>query len=424
MSKLLKTFYKYPDSRRPDNALIKLLEINLTRNDFEFDGKYFLQIKGTAMGKKFAPAYADIFMAEWETAALEKCIKKTLHYYRYLDDIWGIWTHTEEEFKTFFSTLNNHNPSIKLKYTMNHESIDFIYTTTYKGKNFTQSNSLDIKVYFKDTDTHALLQKSSFHPKRTFAGLIKSQLLRFHRICTQPEDFRRATWVLFSALSSRGYSRAFSRGCFKTFLQSKPVLISTALPFVTTYSPSTTKMVKQIKNNFESIWKSNQLQEDIRIIAAFRKNKNLKDYLDRSKVKPRLEGRPGPNTDFFRQQKWVYDFYKQKVFKMATYANVYSKNCVYMISCKQCGLRYVGETRLSIQVRFTCHKYKIVRQKNTNRHVLHHFILHGWGAVQAAVLECNPHWSTAQRRRAERDWISKLGTTFPQGLNERLYFRP
>ncbi|KAM4540300.1 calpain-3-like [Fundulus diaphanus] len=41
------------------------------------------------MGKKFAPAYANIFMAEWEAGALESCSKAPLHYYRYLDDIWG-----------------------------------------------------------------------------------------------------------------------------------------------------------------------------------------------------------------------------------------------------------------------------------------------------------------------------------------------
>lgn len=246
----------------------------------------------------------------------------------------------------------------------------------YPNPNFTHNNQLDIKVYFKKMDTHALLHKSSFHPKHTYAGLIKSQLLRFHRICTQPEDFKLATRVLFSAFSTRGYSRTFLRGCFKMFLQSKPILVSTAFPLVSTYAPSTVKMVRQVKN-LESVWRSNHVQNDIRIIAAFRKNTNLKDYLVRAKVKPRLQGRPGPLMDNFKQHKWVYDFHKQKVFKMATHANIFSTNCVYLISCKQCGLRYVGETRLSIQVRFTCHKYNIVRKKNTNRHIVQHFILHG-----------------------------------------------
>ncbi|XP_013855711.1 uncharacterized protein LOC106511508, partial [Austrofundulus limnaeus] len=87
-------FKKYPDKSRPEKELLELLEINLSRNDFEFNGDYFLQIKGTAMGKKFAPAYADIFMAEWEESALSKCEKKPLHYFRYLDDIWGVWNHS------------------------------------------------------------------------------------------------------------------------------------------------------------------------------------------------------------------------------------------------------------------------------------------------------------------------------------------
>lgn len=55
------------------------------------------------------------FMAEWETGALNKCDKKPLHYFRYLDHIWGIWTHSEEYFEQFLDALNTHNLSIKLK---------------------------------------------------------------------------------------------------------------------------------------------------------------------------------------------------------------------------------------------------------------------------------------------------------------------
>ncbi|XP_038579870.1 uncharacterized protein LOC119906607, partial [Micropterus salmoides] len=40
-------FQKYPDAKRPDRELLQLLEINLTKNDFEFNGQFFLQIKGT-----------------------------------------------------------------------------------------------------------------------------------------------------------------------------------------------------------------------------------------------------------------------------------------------------------------------------------------------------------------------------------------
>jgi len=60
---------KCPDSKIPDEYILKLLEINLTKNDFEFDSKFYLQDKGTAMDKKFAPSYANIFMADWEESA-------------------------------------------------------------------------------------------------------------------------------------------------------------------------------------------------------------------------------------------------------------------------------------------------------------------------------------------------------------------
>ena len=43
--------------------LITLLTMVLTLNIFEFDGKLFLQLIGTAMGTIVAPTYANLFMA-------------------------------------------------------------------------------------------------------------------------------------------------------------------------------------------------------------------------------------------------------------------------------------------------------------------------------------------------------------------------
>ena len=86
--------------------LLQLLEISLTKNYFEFNKEFFLQISGTAMGKKFAPAYANIYMAHWEETVFQKCPKLPNNYFRYLDDIWGTWTHSLEEYKHFIQILN------------------------------------------------------------------------------------------------------------------------------------------------------------------------------------------------------------------------------------------------------------------------------------------------------------------------------
>ena len=51
----------------PHNSYItELLEIVLTNNHFEFDGTFYHQISGTAMGTKLAPSYANLFITKFE----------------------------------------------------------------------------------------------------------------------------------------------------------------------------------------------------------------------------------------------------------------------------------------------------------------------------------------------------------------------
>ncbi|TWW78627.1 hypothetical protein D4764_11G0007480 [Takifugu flavidus] len=50
------------------------------------------------MGQRFAPSYANLYMSEWEREALTKCPLLPTLYLRYLDDIFGIWTHTIEHY--------------------------------------------------------------------------------------------------------------------------------------------------------------------------------------------------------------------------------------------------------------------------------------------------------------------------------------
>lgn len=214
-------FKKHPDINRPDKEIIKLLEVNLYRNDFEFDYKYYLQIKGTAMGKRFAPSYANIFMASWEREALAKTTLQPVFYCRYLDDIFAIWTHTKEEFDIFLNELNQHDPDIRLTAQIDYTQINFLDTVIFKGPHFTNTGRLDSKIYFKTTDTHCLLHKHSFHPKHTYRGLIRSQLTRFFRICTYNSDLRQATRILFTTLRTRGYSKTFLRSCWKGFQNNK-----------------------------------------------------------------------------------------------------------------------------------------------------------------------------------------------------------
>jgi len=168
MEAVKKAFENNPSPDRPDQEIFELLKICLENNDFIFNKEWFLQIYGTAMGRKFAPNFANLFMAQWEKEALAKCTLQPDCFLRFLDDIFIVWPHSEEDFWKFFNTLNDHHPTIKLKATLHRQSVDFLDVTVFKGLHFNNLGTLDTKVYFKPTDSHQLLHKQSFHPKHTY----------------------------------------------------------------------------------------------------------------------------------------------------------------------------------------------------------------------------------------------------------------
>lgn len=164
-----RAFTQNPGRSRPDEALLKLLQLSLTETDFQFNSQWFLQTHGKAMGKKFAPAYANLY---WERTVFPKCPFLPAFYCRYLDDIFGVWMHSKEEFKQFINTLNTHHATIKVKYNLQNDTIKFLDTQVYIFKENFDNWKLGTRVFFKPTDTHALLHKHSFHPKHTFKGII------------------------------------------------------------------------------------------------------------------------------------------------------------------------------------------------------------------------------------------------------------
>lgn len=95
-------------SRSPHfhQEILMRLDIHLTHNEFQFNLESFLQIRGTAMGRNFALAYANTYMAT--VAGSKHCLKNPAFYFRYLDDIFGIWPHRMDTFTEFYDIANNH----------------------------------------------------------------------------------------------------------------------------------------------------------------------------------------------------------------------------------------------------------------------------------------------------------------------------
>ena len=124
---------------------------------------------------------------------------------------YDLGTLLRKNFTNLWKTLNTHHPSITVKAELSSESMHFLDTVVYKGNRFKETGTFDTKVYFKPTDTLELLHKKSHHPNHTFKGLIKSQILRYVRICNNKQDVMIACRKLFAALVRRGYSERFLR---------------------------------------------------------------------------------------------------------------------------------------------------------------------------------------------------------------------
>ena len=86
-----------PPNDLPYNSYItELLGIALTNNHLEFNGTFYQQVSGTAMGKKLAPSYANLFMTKFEEKYVYTYPLQPMLWKRFKEDIFFIWPHGRE----------------------------------------------------------------------------------------------------------------------------------------------------------------------------------------------------------------------------------------------------------------------------------------------------------------------------------------
>ena len=181
-------------------SLVDLAEIVLKNNFFEHLSRVYGQMQGTAIGTKFAPQYAILFMGQFEEAAINGHALKPWVWWRYIDDIFLIWEHGEDEFRQFMEYLNSIDANIQFTHKCSNECIEFLDVLVKKD-----GNVLSTDLYVKETDSHQFLHFDSCHPYHTKKAIPYSQALRMRRICSDNEAFERRVTDLKHWLTLRGH---------------------------------------------------------------------------------------------------------------------------------------------------------------------------------------------------------------------------
>ena len=194
----------------------KQLLIHATKSScFLFNGTYYCQIDGVAMGSPLGPTLANIFLAHYEEKWLNDCpvqFKPQL-YRRYVDDIFLLFD-KRDHVKKFLRYMNSRHKNMKFTYEEEQNDIlPFLdIKITRDGDRFTTS------VYRKKTFSGVYLNYGSFLPLDYKKGLIATLLHRTYAICSDYRSLHEEINRLKVIWQKNSFPLFFIDKCVKKFL--------------------------------------------------------------------------------------------------------------------------------------------------------------------------------------------------------------
>ena len=412
---------KYDKGLVPSSFLITLLQFVLTFNTFVFNGLYYVQEWGTAIGTKLAPTYANIFMGKLESMILKDFKGRPPEFWkRYIDDIICLFCGSEEELLTFLKHISSYHSTIK--FTCEYRLKDVLVKTKWKDNklcvnrfplkdirprsiDFLDCNiwinencKFETDLYVKSSDRVTYLKPSSCHPKHISKNIPYSLGYRLKRICSSIINFEIRLKELELNLISRGYAKKIIKNAFDKL---KNVSREQALKkvirkndknnviFSHTYDPRIVPISKSINKHFKFAQKDANFKNSFpkMPMVGYRRARNLGEHLIRAKLYPTPQNYELRNRNGFfvcdkrnngcslcnRSHNIVEHIasHSNKKYPVQSRIKCSDNYVIYSIQCKVCSKQYVGQTSNAISKRFNSHLYDVLN--NLNKPVARHF---------------------------------------------------
>jgi hypothetical protein len=200
----------------PPELLRELLLLCVSNVQFLFDGHFYRQIDGVAMGSPLGPLFANIFMGSIERKLKDDIEASCSKFYRYVDDTFA-FVRNGHCFQRLLDLFNSAHSNLSFTHECeSNGSLSFLDVSVHRRSDGT----LSTKTYRKPTFSGVYLNFHSFVPMSYKSGLVRTLSYRALRICS-PEFIDAELRAISNILKMNSYPQTFIDKHKTTSIQTK-----------------------------------------------------------------------------------------------------------------------------------------------------------------------------------------------------------
>ena len=200
------------------NQFRKLLQFAVKDSLILFNGKYYIQRDGLAMGSPLGPHLANIFLCYNEEIWLKKCPPQfaPIYYRRYMDDTFVLFSSSDHVNK-FHKYLNSRHKNMNFTHELEENNkLAFLDVLVIR-----EVDKFSTSLYRKSTFSGLYTNFNSFVADSYKKGLIYCLLFRVFALTVNWEKFHEEVKFLKELFKRNLFPEHFVDRCIKLFLDKK-----------------------------------------------------------------------------------------------------------------------------------------------------------------------------------------------------------
>ena len=285
-----------------------------------FNGQYYQQIDGVAMGSPLGPTLANIFLCYYERSWLEECPGeyRPLYFKRYVDDIFCLFQN-DSHIECFHAYLNSRHPNMNFTFEVERsDCLPFLDVHVFRSE-----GQFMTSVYRKSSFSGVYTNFGSFIPELYKHNLVSTLLFRIVKLCCSVEQVQREVSILKSILRKNAYPRSLldqlARQFFDKYSSVRVPIVTVPKQNLTVVLPYLGSVSNKVKLRLKSLAK--QFLPSANILVVFKPRPRLSSLLQ----------------------------FKDKL------PNYLLSGAIYKYTCSSCNATYIGKTKRHIRHRFAEH---------------------------------------------------------------------